>query len=106
MVCHTQMAEAAEQAFVIFLYGSVTAKEESLSIADALQQQHTLGTFSSQANAKTSFLSHPADLAQEHTRTLRFLCYCLFDLAHTAAAESIMDTVSVGWRRSQQQPDL
>ncbi|DBA93592.1 TPA: hypothetical protein ACH3X3_013671 [Trebouxia sp. C0006] len=103
---HAQMAEAAEQAFVIFLYGSVTAKEESLSIADALQQQHTLGTFSSQANAKTSFLSHPADLAQEHTRTLRFLCYCLFDLAHTAAAESIMDTVSVGWRRSQQQPDL
>ncbi len=100
------MAEAAEQAFMTFLYGSVTAKEESLSIADALQQQHTLVTFSSQANAKTSFLRHPADLAQEHTRTLRFLCYCLFDLAHTAAAESIMDTVSVGWRRSQQQPDL
>jgi len=64
----------------------------SLSRADALQQQHTLVTRSSRANAKSQFLSPPANLAPEHAKILNALGSCLLDLGHIPAAESILHT--------------
>lgn len=91
-MCHMQMAEASEQAFTTLLNGSAAARDESMSCADALQQQHTLVTRSSRANAKSLFLSPPANLEQEHAKILHALGSCLLDVGHIPAAESIMHT--------------
>ena len=89
------MAEASEQAFMTFWNCSAAAKEESLSRADALQQQHTLETCSSRANAKSVFLSPPASLEPEHAEILNPLALCMLDLGHTAAADSILDGIDM-----------
>jgi thioredoxin-like negative regulator of GroEL len=94
-MCHMQMAEASEQAFTTFLNGIAAARDESVSCADALQQQHALVTRSSQANAKSVFLSPPANLAPEHAEILHALGSCLLDLGHLPAAESILQTVDI-----------
>ncbi len=94
-MCHMQMAEAAEQAFMTFWNGNAAAKEESLSYADALQQQHTLETCSSQANAKSVFLSPPASLEPEHAEILNPLALCMLHLGHTAVADSILDGIDM-----------
>ncbi len=94
-MCHTQMAGASEQAFTTCLNSSAAARDESVSRADALQQQHILVTRSSRANAKSLFLSPPANLAPEHAKILNPLGSCLLDLGHTAAAESILHTVDM-----------
>ena len=91
-MCHMQMAEASEQAFTTFLNGSAAARDEAVSCADALQQQHTLVTRSSRATAKSVFLSPPAGLAPEHAKILNPLGCCLLDLGHIPAAESILHT--------------
>jgi len=90
-----QMAEASEQAFMTFWNGNTAAKEESLSRADALQQQHALVTCSSRANAKRVFLSPPAGLAPEHTGILNTIRICLSGLGHCAAADSIFESIDV-----------
>ncbi len=72
-----------------FWNGSAAARDKALSRADALQQQHTLVTCSSRANAKSVFLSPPAGLAPEHTGILSAFSMCLLDLGHSAAFKSI-----------------
>jgi hypothetical protein len=94
MMCHMQMAEASEQAFMTFWNGGAAAKEESLSRAYALQHQHPMVTRSSRANAKSAFLSPPANFAPEHAKILNTFGICLLDLGHDAAAESILDSIN------------
>lgn len=95
MMCHMQMAEASEQAFMTFWNSNAAAREVALSCANTLHHQHTLMTRSSQTSAKSVFLSPPAGLAPEHTDILNHFACCLLDLEHRAAADSILHNIDM-----------